>query len=133
MAHTAQKAGMSVATVQACQRIERLFRKLPFLEAKNEAGLVFELPIDLARALNVLPADRPHRRIMKLLDEALRRDIHFISGHHADYPQALFQCLWNSGWWYDCTEADDHLELSESDQPPLSRSEVDDCTLASLI
>src|SRR5207253_3703160 len=22
-----------------------------------------------------------------------------------DYPQGLFQCLWNSCWWYDCPKA----------------------------
>jgi len=127
LAHTAQTAGMSAATEQAYQWIERLFRKLPFLEAKNEARLVFELPIDFARALDVLPADRPQRRIVKLLDEALRRDIHFIARHAEDYPQALFQCLWNSGWWYDCPDAAGHYVEPDGGGkvPPPWRVETD--------
>jgi len=42
--------------------------------------------------------------------DALRRDIHFIARHAQDYPQALFQCLWNTCWWYDCPEAALHYE-----------------------
>ena len=45
---------------------------------------------------------------LKLLDEALRRDIHFIDRHASEYPQGLFQCLWNICWWYDCEEAAAH-------------------------
>ena len=52
-----------------------------------------------------MPEDRPQRRILKLLEEALRRDIHFIARHKEDYPQGLFQCLWNTCWWYDCPAA----------------------------
>ncbi len=48
------------------------------------------------------------KRILRLLEEALRRDIHFIARHADDYPQALFQCLWNTCWWYDCPEAAQH-------------------------
>ena len=49
---------MSAATEQSYKWIERLFRKLSFLEAKNEAGLAFELPIDFVRALDILPKGR---------------------------------------------------------------------------
>jgi hypothetical protein len=59
-------------------------------------------------AVAALPSERPQRRILRLLEEALRRDIHFIARHAQDYPQGLFQCLWNSGWWYDCPEAAQH-------------------------
>ena len=45
---------------------------------------------------------------LKLMDEAIRRDAQFVHRHRDDYPQGLFQCLWNSGWWYDCPEAAKH-------------------------
>jgi hypothetical protein len=47
-------------------------------------------------------------RLLKLLEKAIRRDVHFIDRHSGDYPQALFQCLWNHGWWYDCPAAAAH-------------------------
>ena len=105
LAREAKAAGLSSETDQAYDWIEGLFQKLPFLEAKNEAGLVFELVGDFSRALDTLPEARAQRRILRLLEEALRRDIHFIARHARDYPQGMFQCLWNSGWWYDCPEA----------------------------
>jgi hypothetical protein len=60
--------------------------------------MIFELVKDFSAALDAMPADHPKRRIMRLLDEALRRDIHFIARHAQAYPQALFQCLWNTCW-----------------------------------
>ena len=88
--------------------LETTLTALPFLEAKVQAGMAFELPKDFLAAVDALPADRPQRRILRLLDQALRRDIHFIARHAQDYPQGLFQCLWNSCWWYDCPEAAAH-------------------------
>ena len=88
--------------------VETLLTDLEFLEAKTEAGMVFELAGDFAAAVRLLPEDRPRRRTLKLLNEALRRDIHFINRHASDYPQGLFQCLWNTCWWYDCEEAAAH-------------------------
>ena len=88
--------------------LERLLCDLFYLEAKVQAGRVFDLAGDFTAAVEALPADRPQRRILRLLEEALRRDIHFIARHAQDYPQGLFQCLWNSCWWYDCPEAAQH-------------------------
>jgi WD40 repeat protein len=104
-----------------------LLTDLPFLEAKTQAGLVFDLARDFDEVAKRLPAsdsepsldglleatDRPEgsppgepdRRILQLLGAAIRRDIHFIHRHANDYPQALFQCLWNTCWWYDCGES----------------------------
>ena len=62
--------------------------------------------------------------MLGLLEEALRRDIHFIARHAQDYPQALFQCLWNSCWWYDCPEAEKHYVMPEGgwkEAPPWTR------------
>jgi WD40 repeat protein len=63
--------------------------------------MIFELIGDFAAALKSMPADHPRQRILKLLDEAIRRDIHFIARH----PTTMFQCMWNTCWWYDCPQA----------------------------
>src|SRR6058998_1694214 len=66
--------------------------------------MMFSLLHDFAEALTAMPPAHPRRRILALLDEAIRRDVHFIDRH----PTTLFQCLWNSCWWYDCPEAAKH-------------------------
>ncbi len=86
------------------QKSEQLLTDLAFLEAKAEAGMVFDLAADFSVAIRGLPADRPLLQILRLLVEAIRRNIDFISRH----PTTLFQCLWNSCWWYDCPNAAKH-------------------------
>src|SRR5688572_25908592 len=71
--------------------------------------MIFSLVQDFAAALTAMPDAHPRRRILALLDEAIRRDVHFIDRH----PTTLFQCLWNSCWWYDCPEAAGHYDLSQ--------------------
>ncbi len=83
------------------------------MEAKAAAGLVFQLPQDLGEALRLLPDGSAARRRAGLLDEALRRDLHFVARH----PAALFQCLWNTCWWYDCPEAVRHYDPPEGGWP----------------
>jgi len=97
-----------------------LLHELPWLEAKNAAGLLFDLPHDFRAAISALPKQDDRRRILKLLDKALRRDLHFIARHREDYPQGLFQCLWNYGWWYDSPQAAEHYRKPEGgwQQPP---------------
>ena len=56
-----------------------------------------------------MPRAHPRYRILKLLDEAIRRDVHFIDRH----PTTFFQCMWNTCWWYDCAEAAGHYDLSK--------------------
>ena len=90
-------------------RLERLLTDLTFLESKAQKGLVFDLAGDYTKAVRSFPHDLPVHRILKLLEEALRRDLHFIARH----PTTLFQCLWNTCWWYDCREAKDHYEIPE--------------------
>jgi hypothetical protein len=85
-----------------------LLRDLFFLEAKAEAGLVFELAGDFTQTVQALPPKHENARLLELLEEALRRDIHFVHRHSS----CLFQCLWNSGWWYDCAEAARHYDIS---------------------
>jgi len=86
--------------------VENLFTDPFFLEAKVEAGFIFELAGDFSAAVNVLHENRPCRRILQLLEEGIRRDMHFIARH----PTTLFQCLWNSCWWYDCPDAELHYD-----------------------
>lgn len=90
--------------------LEALLLAPDFWEAKVGAGRVFELVEDFARALEQLPEGRPWCRVLSLLHEALLRDLHFIDRH----PGALFQCLWNSCWWYDCPEAAGRYDPPES-------------------
>jgi hypothetical protein len=96
-----------------------LLTRPAFPEAKTESGLVFELAGDYAEAARRLPPEHPQRKNMRLLEEALRRDIHFLARH----PQCLFQCLWNEAWWYDCPEAAIHYKWlgHAPDLPPWRR------------
>lgn len=121
------KAGALMSHMEpAYERLAALFTDLEFLEAKNAAGLVFELPHDFSAATEALPESDGRRRILKLLDEALRRDIHFIARHREDYPQGLFQCLWNTCWWYDSPQAAEHYETGQAPgaRPPGEPSRV---------
>jgi WD40 repeat protein len=90
-----------LTAAQQWDTVEALLTDVLFLEAKIGAGMAFELPSDFSAAVAALPPSRPMCRYLGLLEEAIRRDIHFIAGHDQDYPQALFQCLWNSCWWYE--------------------------------
>jgi WD40 repeat protein len=97
-----------LANAERGDNLAALLQDLAFLEAKVVAGFAFGLPSDFAKASRVVLTDHPERKLLPLLDEAIRRDIHFIARHAADYPQALFQCLWNSCWWFDCPDAAGH-------------------------
>lgn len=96
------------------ERLGQLLTALPFLEAKAEARLVFDLAGDLGAAVQQVPPEHPCRRFLTLLEEAIRRDIHFI----ARYPTTLFQCLWNTCWWFDCPEAAQHYDPPEDGWSP---------------
>src|SRR5262245_49965479 len=98
--------------------LEALLTDLSVLEAKADAGLAFDLADDFAAALRQMPSERLAVPILGLLGEALRRDLHFIDRH----PSCLFQCLWNSGWWYDCPDAALHYEAPERGWPPEGRA-----------
>jgi hypothetical protein len=64
-----------------------------------------DLLSDFADVLNAMPEEYPRQELLRLLDEAIRRDLQFIDGD----PTTLFQCLWNSCWWHDCPELTNHL------------------------
>jgi WD40 repeat protein len=96
------------------QPLEELFCDLPFLEAKAEAGMTFDLAGECTEVMARLPAEAPGQPLLRLLEEALRTDIHFLARH----PETLFQCLWNRCWWYDCPDAAGHYETARGGEPP---------------
>jgi len=88
-------------------QVEKLLTDLSFLEAKVEAQMVFDLAADFKRILEAMPTDHPVQRILILLENALNHHILFVSNH----PTTLFQCLWNSLWWYCCSETKHHSKV----------------------
>jgi WD40 repeat protein len=90
---------------------------LPLLEAKVAAGQAFDLAAHFADVLQTATPDEVRHTVFTQLEAALRRDIGFIDKHSIDYPQALFQCLWNSCWWHDCPELDAHCEARSAAVP----------------
>lgn len=72
--------------------------------------MIFDLVKEFADVLDSMPKEHPRHRILKLLDEAIHRDVHFIDRH----PTTFFQCMWNTCWWYDCPEAARHYVEPES-------------------
>jgi WD40 repeat protein len=102
-----------------------LLRDLAWLEAKAEAGHVFDLAMDFTRTLEPMPLEHPARRNLRLIEQALRSELNFLARH----PTALFQCLWNRCWWYDSPEAAAHYDPPSSgwppEGPPWSRPEAD--------
>jgi WD40 repeat protein len=94
--------------------LEGLLTDGAFLEAKAEAGLAADLVEDFAAARQAAPPGRPQTRLLALLEEALRTDVQLIARH----PTALFACLWNRCWWYDCPEAAHHYDPPEDGWPP---------------
>ncbi|MCE5239799.1 TIR domain-containing protein [bacterium] len=111
------------------EEILALCLDLWWLEAKTEAGLVFDLPRDLEAGQAALSLDDPVCKNLRLLEQALRNDLHFVARH----PTTLFQCLWNSAWWYDCPDAAHYCAppsaAGVSPPPPWERSEPKLCTL----
>jgi WD40 repeat protein len=71
--------------------------------------VIFELAQDFHDAVTAMPNGHPRHRMLELLEEAIRRDVHFIGRH----PTTLFQCMWNTCWWYDCPEASRHYDSPE--------------------
>lgn len=102
----AKLIGSDDPQAEAWDEAADLFTDISFLEAKSEAGLVFELVENFSSFLHAIPVAHSRKRILDLLDEAIFRDVHFIDR----YTTTLFQCLWNSCWWYDCAESVNHYD-----------------------
>ena len=105
--------------------LAKLLRDLPYLEVKAEAGQVFDLALDFTRAVERIPNDHRARRHLRLFEQALRFDLHFLARH----PSTIFQCLWNRCWWYDCPEAANHYDPPaggwSAEGPPWARPEAE--------
>ena len=115
---------------QHWNHLEELLTDIFFLEAKAQAGFVFELATDLSSAWQAMPSFRPMRKILELLAEAIRREIYFIDEHAVDYPQGLFQCVWNLAWWYGNPEAAPYYQHDAQDISQNGKvAEVDDSEL----
>ncbi len=83
--------------------------------------MIFELANDFHDAVAAMPREHPRHRMLELLAEAIRRDIHFIDCHST----TLFQCMWNTCWWYDCPEAVKHYQVPDrgwKSPPPWERA-----------
>lgn len=91
-----------------------------FLEGKVARGMAFDLPLDFAEAVRRIAPGDPQHNLFKFLGEAIQRDVHFIARHAHDYPQALFQCLWNLCWWYDCPSAGEHYMPGMEGRQPVA-------------
>ena len=94
-----------------CQRWQELFllmTDLAFLETKVRHKRVFELLGDLDAAVANIPSRVSTSKLLAVIAEAFRRDVHFIARRSPQYPQALFQSLWNSCCWVDSEDAQDH-------------------------
>jgi WD40 repeat protein len=84
--------------------LENVLTCLGYLEAKVERLGVFALVADFVDAGAALPPTRPLGKTLQLIEQAMRREQHFIGRH----PTTLFQCLWNLCWWYGSPEAAHH-------------------------
>lgn len=79
-----------------------------FLEAKTEAGLLYDLLTDVGTTLQRAPAGAISP-LLTVLNEALRINAEFIARH----PTTLFQSVWNSAWWDGNPEAAAHYQDGE--------------------
>jgi WD40 repeat protein len=83
---------------------EDLFTNLHFLEAGVESGKIINLLNDCQLIIELIPPHSPFHKILGIIEEAIRRNLQFIYVH----PTTLFQCLWNTCWWYDSPERNQH-------------------------
>jgi serine/threonine protein kinase/WD40 repeat protein len=72
--------------------LAELLTDLPFLEAKVEAGFVFELIRDLRRAYGALPPRNAQRSILDEITSVLSDHSAFLDAHR----DHVFQCLYNA-------------------------------------
>jgi hypothetical protein len=91
-----------------------LLTSYSFLESKVQARMVFDLVHDLSEGIERLPEDHLCLPTLNVLYQVFRMEARFLAMH----PGCLFQCLWNSGWWYDCPEGAKHYEPPEGGWPP---------------
>ena len=87
---------------------------LEYLEERAADGGVYELPGVMRECAGAVAADDHRGRFLRLLEEAMRRDVRFLAAH----PGSLFQSLWNLAWWYDCPDAARYYRATGAGEPP---------------
>ena len=97
-------------TTREWQTVGRLLCNWRFLEAKAEAGLIFDLLDDLAaaakRCTSPLGVEKP---LLKLIELGIRTDLRFLIRR----PAALFQTLWNRFRAFEQSETERRRVLEE--------------------
>jgi WD40 repeat protein len=93
---------------------EQLLTSRRFHEARVADGKIHHLVEDLARASLALPSGRAQAAALALLAEAVQRESQFVHSHRGDYPQGLFQCVWNLCWWYGHDELGAHYDSAST-------------------
>lgn len=63
--------------------------------------MIFDLVNELSTTITAMPNVHRQYSRLRLIQQAILRDLHCIDRHST----ALFQCLWNNGWWYDASDA----------------------------
>lgn len=84
-------------TLSFGEQVEAKLLDWRYLEQQMRDRGVFDLIEELQEGISALSLDRPGRRLLVLIREAIRRETMFL----AEHPDRLFQCVWNLGWWYD--------------------------------
>lgn len=100
------------ASEESFKWIHRVLLSLEFAEAINEAGRLPQALILYAKIVELFPADHPWRRFLRLFADAIHRHSDFIHDCRSNYPQALFQTVWNLSWTNSSFHLEDHYELS---------------------
>lgn len=104
-ARRADELPWQLAQAEQWHTLSALFFEPAFLEAKAEAGLVYDLLAEVSTTLRCA-SDAAIDPVLGLLNEALRVNAEFIARH----PTALFQSVWNSAWWDGNPEATAHYD-----------------------
>jgi hypothetical protein len=68
--------------------------------------MIFDFAREFAATLTAIPREHFKHRTLELLEEAIRREIHCIDRHLT----TLFQCIWNTEWYYDCPDTVPHYD-----------------------
>lgn len=105
-----------LARAHEADRLFSLLTSIAFLDAKVGAVSIPALLSDLTTAVGVAGMAQHARETLNVLAQGIQSDLHFLSRN----PQCLFQCLWNSCWWYDSGEAQHHYESATAQERALS-------------
>ena len=97
-----------LAKANQVSKIYQLLTNIEFLELKTELFSVFDLIEDFL-LIKILQLEKTKKEILVLIEEVIRRNIHFLHLH----PQSLFQCLWNYCWWYDSPALSDFIDYKK--------------------